>query len=715
MSLINLGGGHHLPSILQAEAAECGIACMAMVATWHGYQCSLFTMRQRFGSSSRGATLQSLMGFADALELTPRALRIELKELKSLSLPAILHWNFNHFVVLKSINRNKVIIHDPAVGIRTYSLEEVGQRFTGIALELNPRSTFGASIDKNEPKNVLKIWDFWRGAVGLKSSLVQILILSLLIQAFALTTPFYMQLVVDEVLVKHDAELLLVLGLGFSGLMFISVITKAIRGYSSIYLSMQLSFNLGNSVMHHLIRLPLAYFEKRHLGDVISRFESLRPIQGFITSSAISVLIDGLLAMTTLGMMLAYSPLLTVIVIISVLLYGVFRAVQFLPLRNCNHENISATAKLDSLFMESIRSLQSIKIAGKESQRELTWRNQFVESINSGAKIGRLTVGYEAANSTLTGLEYVVLIFLGASQVLEGVLTVGMLYAFMAYRSHFSGSITSIVNQVMQYKMVGLHLERLSDITHTELEEGLQTEGKFTVPIQGSMSFHNLTFSYSGDSEVVFENLSFNVPIGGFTALYGPSGIGKSTLLKVMMGLVSPTQGKAMVDGQNIDRLGLRSYRKAISAVTQEDGLFSGSLKDNITFFDLQANEERIIEVAKLACIHEDILNMPMSYESLIGDMGTALSQGQQQRLLIARSLYSSPKILFLDEGTAHLDATTEKKIMQEIKKSGVTCIYVTHNPSILSFADQVIHWRPSGKVDVISREKKRAMKKVIA
>ena len=695
--MLNLSGKNKLPSILQAEAAECGLACVAMIASYHGYHCDLLSLRRNFGSSARGSTIQTIMDLGDSLALASRAVRIDMAELIDLSLPAILHWNFNHFVVVKKVTRRSVIIHDPAVGIRKYSLKEASQRFTGIALELTPRSTFVTGSQYNR----LKISDFWRGAKGLTSSLVQILVLSLLIQIFALAMPFYVQLVIDEVLVKHDTDLLLVLVLGFAGLTLISVTTKTIRGYSSIYLTNQLSFNLGTSVMHHLMRLPMDYFQKRHLGDVISRFQSIRPIQDFITNSSISIVIDGFLAITTVAMMYAYSPALTLVVIISVSLYGIFRAVQFHPLRNSNHEVITSVAKLDSLFMESIRSLQSIKLAGKESQREGAWRNQFAQSLTNDARTGRLTVNYEAVNSALTGLEYVAVIYLGAKEVMGGLLSIGMLYAFMSYRSNFSAAVTSIINQVMQYWMVGLHLERVSDITNSALETGLENEGRFIIPITGMIELNGISFVHSGSQQPLFENLSLQIPAGSFVALYGPSGVGKSTLLNLLMGLSDATGGQVLIDGQPLSKTFLRSYRSAISAVTQEDELFSGSLQDNISFFDLSADPGRIIQAEKHAEIHEDILGMKMGYESLIGDMGAALSQGQKQRLLLARALYSQPKVLFLDEGTAHIDAQTERKIMITLKSLDITCIYVTHNHSLLQYADQVVEWHRTGEIKV--------------
>lgn len=695
--MLNLSGRRRLPNILQAEAAECGLACIAMIASYHGYECDLFSLRRRFGSSARGTNLQSIMELADSLELSSRALRVDLDELGKLSLPAILHWNFNHFVVLKSIRGRTVTVHDPAVGVRRYTLTELSMKFTGVALELIPRSSFLPGSDRTE----LKIWHFWKGAKGLYPSLVQILCLSLLVQVFALAMPFYMQLVVDEVMIKYDQDLLVVLGLGFAGLIFLSVMTKAVRGYSLVYLTNQLSFNMGNSVMHHLLRLPMEYFNKRHMGDVISRFQSINPIQDFISSGSIAIVIDGLLATTTLVMMFFYSPLLTLVVLVSVLVYGLFRVLQFRPLRDSQLENIGANAKLDSLFIESISSLQGIKMAGREMQRENIWRHQFVDTIDTSAKIGRLTVTYETVNNFVRGAEHVLVIFLAANHVLEGALSIGMVYAFMSFRTSFTDAVTSVINEVMQFKMVGLHLERLADITNSAAETGLIESGMFTVPIHGQLILQHVSFHYPGTKTAVLSDLSLEVPQGNFVALYGPSGVGKSTLLRVMMGLIEPTAGKMMVDNQELSKIGMRSYRSSIAAVTQEDILFSGSIQDNITFFDLAPDPALMTWAAQKAEIHLEITQMVMGYESQVGQMGMTMSQGQRQRIIIARALYRQPKILFLDEGTAHIDKLCALKIMTNIREMNLTCVYVSHDTDLLEFSDRVIHWSGQGSISV--------------
>ncbi|MGI9252061.1 MAG: peptidase domain-containing ABC transporter [Pseudohongiellaceae bacterium] len=702
--MADLFGRKRLPVYLQAESAECGLACLAMIASSHGHECSVFSLRERFGSSAHGANLQKLMNQADQLELSARPLRAEVEELNELRLPAILHWNFNHFVVLKKIVGGKAVIHDPAVGARNYTLRELGRHFTGIVLELGPRLKF----ETGKLKRLLSIQDFFKGLRGLTGMLVQLFVLSLLIQVIALVSPFYMQLVVDEVVGKVDRDLLLVLALGFLGLSVFSVFMQYARGLCAIYLTSQLSYHTGNSIMHHLMRLPMTFFSRRHLGDVISRFESFSPIQGFISSSTVAIVLDGLLAITTLVMMLIYSTSLTMVVVVSSLLYTVFRACQYHPLRAQNLESVAARATLDSHFIESIRALRSIKLAGKEQERQSRWKQKYADSVGAESRIGRLTVSYEAIASLLVGVEQVLVVFLGARQVLDGVLTIGMVYAFMAYRGSFSNAITSIINQVFAYKMLSLHLERLSDITGTEQEAGLQDSHVVRFPLRGELTLKAGGFAYEKDGPMVFENLDLHLPEGGWCAIFGPSGIGKSTLLNVLMGLEKPTTGELLVDGRVLNASNQASYRQAIAGVTQADSLLSGSILDNISFFELTPDMARVRQAAELTRIHGDITALPMQYDSLIGDMGTALSQGQLQRIMLARALYRQPRLLFLDEGTAFLDHDTESQVFHNIRQLDMSCVFVTHNPALLKFADRVIKWHP---IEGIQMEKKGGAK----
>ncbi|MFK8018620.1 MAG: peptidase domain-containing ABC transporter [Pseudomonadales bacterium] len=674
---------------MQSEAAECGLACVLMVASYYGQHNDLIDARRTMGISSSGANLRSIMGLAESIGLTARPVKVDLTAIGQLKLPAIIHWDFDHFVVLSKARSNQIEIYDPAVGVRRYSLDDFSKHFTGVALELAPRKEFRQ--EDNSKK--LSLLAFWGQTAGLRSSLVLVLVLSVLVQIFALSMPFYMQVVVDEVLSKNDKDLVTILALGFLAVTLINVLTTAVRSYANLFISNQLSFNMGNSVLHHLLRLPLDYFKKRHIGDLISRVGSLKPLQDFLTNGFISGIIDGLLALLTIALMFFYSAKLASVVIIAALLYSAFRIIQFRSLRAANMEHLVAEAKVESTFIETVRSVQGVKLAAKELDRQTVWANQFSRAIDTGAKVERLDITRESVHGVTQGVEYILIVYLGAKIVLAGGMTIGMLFAFIAYRAHFSKSFTSIVDLLLEYLMIGLHLERLSDITRTEKEVGSDRKSKLLLPIEGSIEVSDLSYRYSNNDPLIFSDLNLTVEAGEFVSIFGASGSGKTSLLTVLMGLSEPSSGSISIDGMDLKSLGMSSYRAQISAVMQEDTLFSGSLLENITFFDLSPDIKRVRQVCIAADILHEIERMPMSFDTLVTDMGTSLSVGQQQRVLMARALYQQPKVLFLDEGTAHVGKESELKIMNALRAMPITCIFVTHNPSLLSLADKVVIW----------------------
>ncbi len=690
ISWLKFSATKRLPMIHQSENSECGLACLAMVSSYHGYKTNLQELRSKFGISLKGASLQDLMDIAAAIKLSTRALRIELNELAKLQLPAILHWDFNHFVTLGKVTRKYIEVHNPALGVRRYALQEAGTHFTGIVLELLPAMEFTPA---HKPRT-LRLFDFWNELKGLNRLLVQILLLSLIIQVVSLVSPFYMQLVVDEVLIKQDLELLNVLAIGFLGLTLISVFTTLLRSYGQLYLVNQLNFSLGSSLYHHLIRLPLEYFQKRHMGDVVSRFGSVKNIQEFITGSALTVLLDGMLATTTLIMILIYSPLLSLVILGFFGMQVFLRAALFTPLRSRTNEAIANAASQESNFMESVRAVKSIKVFGRESARESIWKNKLSDTINSEIRIGKLTIAYEFIDSFLSGTCQVVVVFAGATQVIQGILSIGMLYAFMSYQRHFSSAMISLIDQLTRFMMIKLHLERLSDIALTPKESGSDNLSRFRLPWKGELSLRNVSFRYAPQDPFIVEHLNVNIKPGESLAIYGSSGSGKSTLINMLTGLLEPTRGCLCIDQQPLNVFGRRAYRTNIGAVLQDDSLLTGSIRENICFGDNSGGEQAVERAAKQAEIHREIIAMPMGYDGLIGDMGTALSMGQQQRILIARALYHQPRMIFMDEGTAHIDSKSEIRIMEKIRKLGISCVFISHNKSLLKYADKILHLR---------------------
>ncbi|MBS0287636.1 MAG: peptidase domain-containing ABC transporter [Proteobacteria bacterium] len=695
LELLKLSGKSRLPVILQTEIAECGLACLAMVASYHGHEIDLNTLRRQYPISLRGTTLHNLMQTADKMEFACRPLRLELEQLDQLQTPTILHWDMNHFVVLKSVSKKFIVIHDPAQGVRKLSISEVSKHFTGVALELTPTPKF----EKKDEVRKIPVWMFWQRIVGLKRAMIQVFLLALALQVFSLISPQFMQFVVDGVLQSHDVHFLKVLCLGFLLLMLIDVSTTALRSLLLMSFSSMLSIQMATNLFRHLIRLPLTYFEKRHIGDITSRFGSLGQIEKLLTTGIIQAIVDGIMGVATLVMLFIYSPILASIVIISLVVYGIMRFVWYHPLRTLTEEAIVAGAKESTNFIETIRATQSIKIFGKENQRQVLWQNRYADKLNAGIRMGKLKIGFTSLNSLLSGVENIVVVYFAAKLVLAGGFTVGMLYAFMSYKQQFSSKVVALIENFIELKMLGLYLERLGDIAleKIEVQEGSIIEPP---PLKGAIRLENIKYRYNETDPYVINDLNLTIQAGESVAIVGPSGCGKTTLMKIMMGLFAPESGKVYVDDIDIERLGIGNLREQVGAVMQNDQLLSGSISENISFFDPQADQQLIEKCAQMAVIAHDIAAMPMQYNTLIGDMGMTLSGGQKQRVVLARALYKQPKILFLDEATSHLDVALEQAVNQAIKHLNITRIIIAHRPETIRSADRIFVFTPQGLIE---------------
>jgi ATP-binding cassette subfamily B protein RaxB len=685
--LLNFSGARRLPVIHQTEAAECGLACLAMIASFHGYETDLAHLRQRIQVSSHGTNLKSLIDMAARLHLAGRALKLDSDSVGGLQLPCILHWDLNHFVVLKSVKSRKAVIHDPASGEKTLTKEEFDKHFTGIALELTPTSKF----EVGDTRKRLGLQHFWSRISGLKRSLLQILLLSLLLQMFAIISPYYMQTVVDDVILRNDNNLLVVLALGFGLLLLIETGTHVLRQWVMLYLSSRLNIQMAANLFRHLIRLPLSYFSTRHMGDVVSRFGSLQNVRELLTTSLVSAVVDGVMAIITLTVMFFYSVKLTLLVLIVVVLYAVLRFALYRPLRLLTEEQIIAQSRHDSHFMESVRAIQTIKLFQRESERQAQWQNRLADTINHGIRITRWNIGYDAINRLLFGVENLLVIYFAATAVMGNIFSVGMLYAFTSYKNRFVGAMDTLIAKWIELKMLGLHLDRLSDMvfTETEEQEELLPSQSSAQPLRGKIEVRNLSFQYGETEGPAFRNLSFTIEPGETVAITGPSGCGKTTLLKCLMGLLQPTDGEILIDGRPLKQV--LDYRRQIAGVMQDDQLLAGSIADNIACFDSQIDFERIALCAQLACIHEEIMRMPMQYNTLVGDMGSSLSGGQKQRIVLARALYRAPRILFMDEATSHLDVANESLVNNHIKALAITRVLVAHRPETVESAGRRI------------------------
>ncbi|QGU89498.1 peptidase domain-containing ABC transporter [Erwinia sorbitola] len=685
------GWGRRLPMLQQAQAAECGLACVGMISCYYGHTFDLVTLRHRFSTSLKGATLADIMLIAHRLGMVGRALRLEMEELNQLRTPCILHWDLNHFVVLKKVHRNKITIHDPARGIRDVPMEEVSKSFTGVALELLP----SASFQKKEEKQSVSMRKLVGGVIGLRPVFAQILILSVALELFGLLTPFFMQWVMDLVLVSADRDLLSLMGAGFIIILVLQNVITALRSWVMTWFSSVLSVQWTTNVFSWLMGLPMTFFEQRHVGDVVSRFGSISTIQNTLTTRFISTVLDGVMAFITLGMLFAYNGKLTLLVIGLFVAYSLVRFLSYRPFRQANEDQIIAMARAQTQLLETIRGVQAVKLNNKQEVRLAAYANALVEATNKGIAIQRLTIGFSTLQGLISGVGRIVLIWLAALQVLDGNFSAGMLVAFISFSDQFIGRAAGLIDAIIDFRMLRLHGERLADIVLTDKEDNL--EPKVALPAKNEqvtgpgVSVTDLSFRYAETEPWILENCSFEIAPGESVAIVGGSGEGKTTLAKLLLGLLKPEQGTIEVGGVEIRKQGLLAHRERIGCVMQDDILFAGSVADNISFFDATPDQTRVELAALYAQIHEDIIDMPMGYQTLVGDMGSSLSGGQVQRVLLARALYRQPEILILDEASSHLDIERERLINQAIKQMDVTRIIIAHRAETIRSADRVI------------------------
>lgn len=683
-----------LPMIMQAESAECSLACVAMVAGRHGLRCDLHTLRAHCPVSSAGATVDSLMNAARSLRLSPRPLKLEVAELGRLQLPAVLHWDLDHFVVLAKVSRRHVIVHDPAIGRRKYALSEIGMHFTGIAVELFPARDFRT----DSRRQVNRISDFFTISRGFLYSLAQVFVLSLLLQLIALLTPFYVQLTIDQSLAQRDADLALIIALAFLMIAIARTVLTWLRGMVLIHFSNHVGFQMVSNVFQHLIRLPVTFFERRHIGDIVSRFDSVDSIRQMITEDVISVVVDGLFSVTTLILLYLYSPRLATLVLAFLLAFLVIRLMMMPVERLRRQELIAAEASQRSVLMENMRSIMVTRLYSMENHRTSRWQSSYAETINCGVRLSRLQITATSLQTLLFGVDHVATIYFGTRMVYGAELSIGQLMAFIFLKQHFTTSVTALIPRLVELRLLRLQLERLADITMTETEFSQEEAPLLRTPLRGELEVRGLVYRYPGQEQPVVDELDLRVRAGECIAITGPSGCGKSTALKLLTGLMQPEQGTMYVDGLPLDRFGARDYREGIAAILHNDALLAGSLAYNIALDGEPVDQARLKRVCELAEIHEEIRALPMAFNTLVGDMGTALSAGQVQRVLIARALYRRPAILFLDEAVSNLSTDMAGRIIHRLKKSGMTLVLVTHHPSLISLADRRIAIPESGR-----------------
>ncbi len=586
-----IGRPRRLRHIPQHQQSECGLACLAMIADFHGLRMDLTATRAAIGGAGRGHTLQALMDAAEKLGLSGRPLKLEIEELAQLKTPCVLHWNLDHYVVLGKARKQRALILDPAGERRWWRTAQLDAHFTGVALELAPRVDFRSA----DLRGVLPLKSIARSFERLARTLAGLTIIALAMQVLSLAPPILSQILIDEVTTSQDSELLRSMLIAMGLLAAIAIPLRLLQGWIGIWLSTSISLQTSRNLTRRLFSLP-----------------------------------------------------------------------------------------------ESLRGSETMKALAGESERLAVWQTHLVDKMNLDVRGARVGMYSGAGLSALGEAEQIAFLGAGVLALFSGQITLGALFAFITLRGRFSGALAALIALFQQAYMLRLHAERLGDIVEHEAEP----EDGLPVPrLEGSFEAQGLGFAYGSNEGFVLRGFSCRIEPGQLVVLTGPSGSGKSTFLKLLAGLETPTEGRLLADGKEVGRLQRRDYRRRLGLVLQGDVLFRGSIAENISFFDPAPDPELIEKVARLAAVDAEIRQFPMGMASQIGDMGSNLSGGQAQRILLARALYRRPCAMILDEATSHLDPATEEQVVRMLKNLDVTVVCAAHRPAILRHADQVLEF----------------------
>ena len=690
MSLLSmLGLGRKWRLVLQTEVAECGLACLAMVAHYHGQHHELASLRRRHTLSERGATLASLTEIAEQMGFATRALRLEPGELACVRMPCILHWEFCHFVVLMRIVRRRAIVLDPSRGERRITSRELSDGFTGVALELWP----GRRFERRRPAPAIKLTQVLGRVRGAGGALVRIGTPALALEVFSIAMPLLLQWIIDDALLTGSRTLLTNLALAAALLVVGQQLAALARSWVVLHFGTQLNVQWQSNTLRHLLELPHQYFQRRHLGDIVSRFRSIDVIERTLGAALPEALLDGVMSITIAAMLLCYSARLALFPFAAIALYLLARSLTHAPVQRALEEEALHAASKESHLIETVRGARTIKLFARRQVRVSSWVELLVSQINAGLRARKLDIAHRAAQGLLFGLENVLVLWFGATLVLDHELSLGMLIAFLAYKSQLASRLAAFVDELFELRALGVHVARVGDIVLSEPERcGPGQRLALADAAHGGVRLEarGLRFRYSTHERDILDGIELSVEAGESIAIVGDSGSGKTTLLLLLLGVLQPTDGDVLLNGVSLGAAGAEAAQ-AMASVTQDDTLFAGSIADNISCFDPRADQRWIEHCARLAAIARDIESMPMAYNTHVGYMGGILSGGQQQRVLLARALYKRPRLLLLDEATSHLDLGREADIMRHLRELGMTRIAIAHRPQTIGSADRVL------------------------
>lgn len=688
------------------ENIDTGLFSLVMMARYLGKSADAADIKHRLGKGGDPLDSQDILLAAKSLELKAKQVQSTWDKLVSTPLPAIARATDGGFFIIAKLEKNtasdmeaasqsqpqpqpqpKVLIQSPAGVPKVVSREELEATWDGELILVTSRERIAGALRKFDVT-----W-FIPAVVKYRKLLGEVVLASFFLQLFALMTPLFFQVIIDKVLVHKGLTTLDVMVFALITVMVFEVVVGALRTYVMNHTTNRVDVELGSRLFHHLMALPLSYFESRRVGDSVARVRELDTIRDFLTSSSITLVIDLFFTFVFLLVMYLYSPLLTWIVIGSIPFYLLISVLVSKPLRQRLEEKFSRGAENQAFLVESVTGVQTLKSMAVEPQMQRRWEDKLAGYVESGFKASMLgNVGSQSVQ-LVSKLTTAITLFMGAKLVMAGALTVGQLVAFNMLAGRVAGPVLRLAQLWQDFQQARISLERLGDILNAPVETQ-SGPGRATLPdIKGKIEFDQVTFRYRPDGREVLRRIDLTINPGDIIGVVGPSGSGKSTLTKLIQRLYVPQSGRILVDGVDLAMVNPPWLRRQVGVVLQENLLFNRTIRDNIALSDPAINMDAVIEAAKLAGAHEFILELDQGYDTFIEERGGNLSGGQRQRLAIARALITNPRILILDEATSALDADSEEIIQTNLANiaKNRTVIIIAHRLSAIKQAHRII------------------------
>ncbi|HXR64849.1 MAG TPA: peptidase domain-containing ABC transporter [Ktedonobacteraceae bacterium] len=676
-----------VPELLQMNAVECGAACLAMILSYYGRKTSISEIHKNTGVGRDGLSALSIVQAARRYGLKVRTVSVEVKDFRYVSLPAIVYWQFNHFIVVERWSPSFVDVVDPAEGRTRLTAEEFDAGFTGIAMMLEP----GMEFDTHTPRPTLTLRTYLMQY--LKQSplaFVQIVLVSLLLQAFGLVIPLTTKVIIDQIIPHRMISLLPLLAIGLPLVLLAQLVTMLVRSSLLIYLQARIDASLTSNFFEHLLKLPLRFFQQRSSGDIMSRVASNTTVRNLVSSQLVSTILDGSMVIIYLLILLSqafvFGTIALVIGLLQVLLLFGTRG----PVRRLARRELDAIGESQGYVTEMLTGMETLKAGGAEQKAFQRWSNFFIKQLNTSVRLNYLTNFLSTFTGILNIFAPMALLWVGTNEVLNGKMQIGTMLALNVLVGEFLAPLASLASSGQLLQVARSHIERLADVMEAEPEQHMQ-QVQQPPRLTGQITLKQVSFQYDANAPKVLRDIDVQIGPGQKIAIVGRTGSGKSTLGKLLLGLCLPTEGEILYDGVPLQTLDFQSVRAQLGVVMQDMHTFSGSIRQNITFNHPDITMEQIATATRVAALHEDILQMPMRYETFISEGGNALSGGQRQRLALACALAHEPAILLLDEATSALDVITERTIEQNLKSLQCTQIIIAHRLSTIRSADRIL------------------------